>query len=378
MRKLNIDRKIGYILAIAILAASLIVIFLPSKYVLWTAAILFFLAAPATLALVKKRSIHSYHKRQVLLLLTVIAVLFLMLFYLSGIFFGFAAAQYRLSFKILFSSVIPIVSVIVFSEMVRSPLIAEGERMLSVMTYAVCVLADVMIAGGARGITSGYLLADFLGMTLFPAITSNILFHYISKRYGMLPNISYRAILALYTYLIPIVPNAPAILPAFFLMILPLISRAFIDVLFEKIRKAATVRKSKLRFIFPTVLLIIATAFIMLVSCKFRYGIIVIATSSMSDEINRGDAVVYETYEKHGRVEENDVIIFQSNEKTRVVHRIVAINTIDGQTQYITKGDANESIDPGYVTDNDIIGVVHFKVLYLGFPSLWLREAFTN
>jgi len=123
-------------------------------------------------------------------------------------------------------------------------------------------------------------------------------------------------------------------------------------------------------------MLVITTSFILLVSCQFRFGILVIASPSMTGEINKGDAVVFESYEHCDGVKENDIIVFSKDGKKNIVHRITAINTVNGQRQYITKGDANEDIDAGFVTDGQIVGIVRFKVLYIGYPSLWLREIF--
>ena len=376
LRRLSTDKKIALLIAFAILAALLLLLLIPSIYIRWVAAVVMTFAALITWLFVKKRSIHSYNKRQVLLLITVFAVLYLVLYYLSGIHFGYGTLYGKLSFKRIITLAFPIAITAVASELVRSALLGQESRLISVIAYFVSVIAEILIAGGVHGIASAYSLMDFVGMTLFPAITSNLLFNYISKRYGILPNISYRLILKLYVYIIPFVPNAPEILPAFVLMILPLIIYVFISALFEKKKRIAKQKQSKLTYVFPAVLLVIMTGLILLVTCKFRYGILVIATESMTGEINRGDAVVFESYEHVDEVKENDIIVFSKDGNRRVVHRIVAINTVNGQKQYVTKGDANEDIDSGYITDTNIIGVVHFKVIYIGYPSLWLREIF--
>ena len=180
----------------------------------------------------------------------------------------------------------------------------------------------------------------------------------------------------LYYYLIPFIPNIPRVLSAFSLLLLPIILLVFISSLFEKRVKRAKEKKSPLTPVITATLLILSAAFIMLVSCQFRYGILVIGSPSMTGAINVGDAVVYEDYSFTDGVEENDIVVFTKDGKTRVVHRIVEVNTVNGQKQYITKGDANEDKDAGYITDSDIIGVVHFKVVYIGYPSLWLHEIF--
>jgi signal peptidase len=112
----------------------------------------------------------------------------------------------------------------------------------------------------------------------------------------------------------------------------------------------------------------------MLISGEFRYRAIVIATESMTGEINKGDAIVYEEYGEQ-YVEEQDVLVFLKN-GNRIVHRVVSIERVNGENRYYTKGDANDAMDAGYITDADIEGIVLFKMPYVGNASLWLRDAF--
>ena len=113
---------------------------------------------------------------------------------------------------------------------------------------------------------------------------------------------------------------------------------------------------------------------VMLISCQFRYGILVIATESMTGEVDKGDAVVYEQY-KNQIIEEGDIIVFKVNDSL-VVHRVVEIERVNNINRYYTKGDANSFIDVGYITDSNIVGVTHFKIKYIGYPSLWIRSLF--
>ena len=61
-----------------------------------------------------------------------------------------------------------------------------------------------------------------------------------------------------------------------------------------------------------------------------------------------------------------------------VIHRVVDIQIINGQTRYFTKGDANAAEDVGFIFDSDIIGLVNFKIPYVGYPTLWLRSLFNR
>lgn len=376
MRRLTVDNKIGYTVALVALVASFITLFIPIEYVLYVAAPLFLVLAVAASTFIAKRSIHSYFKRQVTVIVAAVVAVYLMLHYLLGIEFGFViAAKDYLFINSIFRKILPLAVIVSASEIVRSVLLAEKQRAVTVISYFIGVASVLICAGGIPSFRSSFQLVDFMGTALFPALTANITFTYLSGRYGMLPNLIYRLALTLYVYIIPITPDVPKIITAFVLMILPLAMQLFIDMLFEKKVRRAKARQGKWRFVFPAVLGVFMVGVILLISCKFRYGILVIATESMSGEIEKGDAVVFESYEHCEEVEENDVIVFLENNR-QVVHRVVEIQTVDGVRQYITKGDANEGVDSGFRTDGDIIGVVRFKMVYVGYPSLWLKDIF--
>ena len=160
---------------------------------------------------------------------------------------------------------------------------------------------------------------------------------------------------------------------SFILLVLPIALMSFFDLLYEKRVRVARKKKSKLGVVFSVIAIALMLSFVLLITCQFRFGMVVIATESMTDEINPGDAVVYESYEYCDEIQEGDVIVFEESGR-RVVHRVTAINIVNGQRQYITKGDANDGLDAGYRTDSHVIGVVRFKVLYIGYPSLWLNN----
>ena len=376
MRSLTVDKKIGYGIALLLMAVSFLILLVPKDYLLWSAAGAFIVCAAAAYSLIKKRSIHSYNRNQVLLIISVTAVLYLTLYYLSGIEFGFVISQSGgLSLGSFVKNILPFVAIVVSTEIARSVLLAQNSRIVTVASYLFGVASEIACAGGIPALTTAYRLTDFLGLVIFPALAANILFTYLSKRYGVVSNISYRLILGVYVFLIPIVPNLPKIIPAFVLIVMPILLLIFINMLFEKKERVAAKKTNKVGIVFYGILGVIMAGVILLVTCQFQYGILVIATDSMTGEINKGDAVVFESYEYCGEIKENDVIVFTENDR-QIVHRVVAINTINGQRQYITKGDANDGVDSGYRTDSQIIGVVRFKVLYIGYPSLWLKDAF--
>jgi signal peptidase len=115
---------------------------------------------------------------------------------------------------------------------------------------------------------------------------------------------------------------------------------------------------------------------VMLISCQFRFAALVIGSGSMSGEIEKGDVIVYEQYDAQ-KLEKGQVIVFEKNDSL-VIHRIIDIQFIDGQTCYFTKGDANDAPDVGFITIGDVRGVVRASLPYVGYPSIWLRSVFSN
>ena len=330
--------------------------------------------------LIKKRNILSIDKNQVLLILTIIALLYVMICYLTVFKFGFYKNPYQLNLSNFFKFFLPIAAIITFSEVIRYVFMAQNDKMASVFCYLSCVVADMLICSNLPAVTSMTKFMDLVAGAFFPAIVSNLLYNYLSKRYGIYPNLVFRAITVLYVYTFSILPAISDAILGFVNIISPIAIYLFIDALYEKKRKYAlgnvSVFRKTLSIGLTTVVLIIMLGTVMLVSNQFTYGAYVIATESMTGEINKGDVVLYKVLDDTP-ILEGDVIAFEKD-GTVIVHRVVDIKTINGVTQYYTKGDANEDMDAGFICRSDIIGHVDNKIPYVGYPTLWVRSWFGN
>jgi signal peptidase len=176
----------------------------------------------------------------------------------------------------------------------------------------------------------------------------------------------------MYVYVIPTHTGMADAILSMIKLALPIIMYALVSGLFEKKKKVALQKGAKLSALGTVLTAVAVVSIAMLISCQFRYGAIVIATESMTGEINKGDIIIYEEYTDQ-TIKEGQVIVFLQN-NNRIIHRVVRIETVAGEIRYYTKGDANESEDRGYRTDSDIVGLTDIKLAYLGYPTLWLRE----
>ena len=369
------NKRALYIITSATLAALLLALLLPSEQSGRYAAVSILVPiAVFTFFYLKKRSIPSINQREVTLVIAVFSVVYLMIYYMTGLIFGFVKNIYILNFSNFLSFILPITAVIIASEVLRYVVSAQNEKGAKVLCYLSCVIAQVLLYGNIHYINSFNRFMDLIGLTLFPAIVSNFVFGYMSARYGMIPNIIYRLATTLYLYLIPFVPDMADSLFAVYNLIFPLIIYAFISTLYEKKNKHALVRTSKFAVVSTVIFAIMAGAIISLTSNQFRFGTLIIATPSMTGELNVGDAAIFEKYADQ-QINEGQVIVFENN-GNMVIHRVVEIETVNGQTAYITRGDANNTNDQGYITKSDIIGLVNMKIPYVGYPTLWLRSLY--
>ena len=370
------DKKILYAVSLVLTAALPAFLLVGQDSGRYLAAVFLLLSCLLFAKAVKKRSIYSIHHKQVTLLLGAAALLAITVFYLTGIYFGYRRASVPFSPRAILTHILPITVLILSCEMLRAMMLAQKKAAVSVCAFLIGVLIEPLCSSVSLTVTSVYALMDLVGMTLFPAIVANLLYHYLSARYGPRPTVLYRLLITLYPYVIPYFPNLPDALRAFARLLLPLAVLGFVFVLYEKKPRKARKRASKWRFAWLGAALAACILFVMLISCDFRFGAIVIGSESMTGALNVGDAVIFEKYGGQ-QIREQDIIIFQ-RQNQRVIHRVVKIECINGQNRYYTKGDANEQPDTGYVTDSEIMGVTDFKIAYIGYPTVWLHRFFAT
>jgi len=333
----------------------------------------------------KKKKVLSINKKQVNILMIGFALIYLGIFYLSGLFiYDFVKSPTLFGLTTLYRYIIPLVIIIISTEIIRYSFISQEIKirlfkkqidLSKIIMFIDMVLVDLVIYTGVYDLTN---LNDFLtavGFILFASISCNLFYNYVSTRYGKFGIICYRLITVLYVYFIPIIPDMYIYFRSFLRMVYPYILYLVLEHTYSKTTFAVAYNERKKNAIGITILFVIMVGITMLISCQFKYGILVIGSESMTGSINVGDAVLYESYDNQN-IEKNDVIIFFKN-NIRLVHRVIDIKNVNGELRYYTKGDANEKMDSGYVTHKDIIGITKFKLVYIGYPTLWVRDIFS-
>ena len=108
------------------------------------------------------------------------------------------------------------------------------------------------------------------------------------------------------------------------------------------------------------------------------HKVLTVISGSMEPAIHTGDVIVVKPVSDPERgVRDGDVITFRSQERSDmlITHRVEGTILINGvPTAYVTKGDANESIDTTPVRPEQIVGVYQWRVPYFGYFSAFIRQ----
>lgn len=326
--------------------------------------------------LVKSKKIENINKKTIIFLMIFFAIAYIGILYIIGIFVGFYKNPVSFSLKVLYNRILPYTAIIIFSEMIRGIFITKDNKKITNIVTIVLILIDVSTYINFYNLSILEEVLALIGYICLSSISMNLLCNYIAKRYGIIPTLLYRCITTIYTYIFLILPNIYLFFQSTFRIIYPYIIYLIIESLFTTNNFKEALNKRKSNWIGLIITIIILISIVLLVSCNFKYGVMVVGSSSMAEAINKGDVVVFEQYEGQ-KLEEGQIIIFNKN-KVKTIHRIDDIQVLNEETIYYTKGDNNQQKDEGYRKDKDIIGIVKFKILYVGWPTIWINNIFSN
>lgn len=372
---MNRDKIKLYVLEILLLLVLFLALFVSNIFNRTVLAILLFVFAIITRIFIKRKKAASIYKKQVAWLMFGFSIIYIVVFYLLGLYFGYYRAPTTFGIATVIKFILPLATIIYSSELIRKTIIVQDSKLSKVLMSISMILIDLIVYSGVYDITNMDDMLTVLGFIFFASIACNLLYNYITVRYSSTGVIIYRMITVLYVYLIPYIPDVFLFFRTFLRMLYPYIMYVVLEYTYSKTNYASQYKDKKKNMIWSSISLVITSIIIALISCQFRWGILVIGSGSMTGTIDKGDAIIYESYKNDSKVKSGTVIVFEKD-NIQIVHRVVDVISSGGTLRYYTKGDANKKIDDGYITSNDIHGIVKFKIPYIGYPSLWIRDLF--
>ena len=210
-----------------------------------------------------------------------------------------------------------------------------------------------------------------------PAIASSLLLTYLAVAAGFTSQLVYRLGVVGMTVLPPIVPKYDWYMIGVSSILLAVAAYIVIDRGQQSRENMGTRRHHHPRFAFDVMFGIAMVALAFFMTGVFTYKPVVIMSNSMVPIFSRGSIVVVQRLQDPMDIKMGDIIQYEAENKT-ITHRVVDIETAksdgSGGLVFTTKGDNNPSKDPP-VSEDAVIGIVRSTVPYVGYPTVWLRDA---
>lgn len=320
----------------------------------------------------------TLEKRKVLNQVIFYTISFLIIMYGLGLLVGFLSTSYSLTIKNIFRNSFPVFLLVIIEELYRYNICKKGEnnKLIIYISIIIFTLVDISL------IISNYDLSDLSSilklstLVVCPSLFKNIMLSDFTKKYGYKICIIYQLIMGLYVYIMPIFPNLNEYLESVVMSILPICILILINMQFE-VKPPEDIRNkhiiSKIFSVLTTIIIVITIG---LFSNLLPWWIAIVGSGSMTPTINVGDAIIIDkmTTEEMPKLKVGDILVFKVN-KSMYTHRIVNIDVRNDEYYISTKGDRKGNVvDDWIVKSKDVIGVVKFRIPYIGYPTVWLNN----
>lgn len=321
--------------------------------------------------LCKKR--YKYDFMQIVIISVII---YLIMFYLFGFIVGYNTLPYNHSLIGILKNIWSYVIVVLFQEYVRQTLINRSGNKKIFLIIITGIFAVINIVNLSYGMFLANItdIFKFIFTIVVAETAKSILLTYLTYKSDFIPSFLYAFLLQIVIYVIPITTNLNWFLDATFKLLLPFAVYILSNNFYVRKEKLRTKKRKVTISLMPLIVIIIPMVF--LVSGVFKYQAIAVVSNSMVPVYKRGDAIVFEkvNQKEKNHIKVDDIIVY-SNKNNLILHRIIDIKyTKAGNKMYITKGDNNNTIDEGYVKEDNIIGIYKFKIPKIGYPTVWLQE----
>jgi signal peptidase len=318
-------------------------------------------------------------KKRNIRIIIILTVSLLVIKYGLGLITGYLYSPYNRTIGGILSNSLPILYLLVISEILRYSFVTKGKRINFVLSIIIFTLVYLNITTNLTNLTSLKTIVTLFTTDVLVTLFENIALTIISKKYGYSGSLSYALIVNLYVYIVPIFPNLGEYLDAAIMIAFPIILYLFSNYILTDLFKEKIDIRVK-NYGAKLIRLIIVIFIIILVSLNsgiFRYWICVVASGSMEPTIKVGDVIyIDKSYKNHiDKIKEQDIVVFKINGKI-YCHRVISKKESNGQVYLVTKGDREgQSVDKWTITKDVMVGKVDFRIKYIGLPSIWLKNA---
>lgn len=319
------------------------------------------------------------YKKDVLLNIIIFLLMYYFITYFLGLFSGFVKSSYSLSFINIIKNTFPVIALILISELIRYVLFNKTKRNLPCLIIGclLFVMVDVNTMVHIYDVKTALGITKMICLVVFPSITKNIFLTYLTMKVGYKNGIIYRLITELSTYLLPIFPDFGEYINVLLKTVLPIAIMARLNNMFNyySVRKIKDSRYNNRKLVLYSFITFALLTIVLLTSGLFTYQALTIGSGSMSPAIEKGDVIVLKSMknEEARKIKKGDVLVYNHDNKI-IVHRVIKKSNNGETISFKTKGDYNNAKDSWTVKQEDVIGIVKFRIRWVGMPTVALNE----
>ena len=319
------------------------------------------------------------YKKDVLLNIIIFLLMYYFITYFLGLFSGFVKSSYSLSFINIIKNTFPVIALILISELMRYVLFNKTKRNLPCLIIGclLFVMVDVNTMVHIYDVKTALGITKMICLVVFPSITKNIFLTYLTMKVGYKNGIIYRLITEISTYLLPIFPDFGEYINVLLKTVLPIAIMARLNNMFNyySVRKIKDSRYNSRKLILYSVITFALLTIVLLTSGLFTYQALTIGSGSMSPAIEKGDVIILKGMknEEARKIKKGDVLVYNHDNKI-IVHRVIKKSNNGETISFKTKGDYNNAKDSWTVKQEDVIGIVKFRIRWVGMPTVALNE----
>lgn len=319
------------------------------------------------------------YKKDVLLNIIIFLLMYYFITYFLGLFSGFVKSSYSLSFINIIKNTFPVIALILISELMRYVLFNKTKKNLPCLIIGclLFVMVDVNTMVHIYDVKTALGITKMICLVVFPSITKNIFLTYLTMKVGYKNGIIYRLITELSTYLLPIFPDFGEYINVLLKTVLPIAIMARLNNMFNyySVRKIKDSRYNSRKLILYSVITFALLLIVVLTSGLFTYQALTIGSGSMSPAIEKGDVIVLRSMknEEARKIKKGDVLVYNHDNKI-IVHRVIKKSNNGETISFKTKGDYNNAKDSWIVKQEEVIGIVKFRIRWVGMPTVALNE----
>ena len=144
---------------------------------------------------------------------------------------------------------------------------------------------------------------------------------------------------------------------------------------YYSVRKIKDSRYNSRKLVLYSVITFALLTIVLLTSGLFTYQALTIGSGSMSPAIEKGDVIILKSMknEETRKIKKGDVLVYNHDNKI-IVHRVIKKSNNGETISFKTKGDYNNAKDSWTVKQEDVIGIVKFRIRWVGMPTVALNE----